>query len=148
MKSNFGTGKKLTQLHWTVQAAAGEFGLDEQTLSKAIKRAGIESSFGDGTFSTKAICRAIYSDKEAEQTRLTAANADIAEMEREEKRRNLVQVANVERVWNSTLADLRNKIAYAQIPQAIKDDLIKDLQDVPRDEYFKEAAKKDEQVET
>jgi hypothetical protein len=137
------TAVNTQQIHWTINAASVEFGLHRATITKRLAAAGIDPAFSDGTFSTTQICRAIFSDKQSEQTRLIAANADLAEIDLDEKRRSLVPISMVERVWNATLADMRNKISYAQIPQNVKEDLVKDLQDVPREEYFNAKAKND-----
>lgn len=84
---------KLKQIHWRIDAASAEFGCDPDTLSRAFKRASIEPAFDDGAFSTSQIVAALFGDFEAQRTRKVTAEADLLEITRAEKRRELVSSA-------------------------------------------------------
>lgn len=76
--------------HWRIEPASREFGCDGETLSKALKRASIEPAFKDGSFSTAQIVAALFGDYDAQRTRKITAEADLLEMQRAEKKHELV----------------------------------------------------------
>lgn len=126
---------KYQAIRWTLIRAASEFGVDRKTMTDRLKSAGIEAG-KDDCFSTADICRAIFSDLEAEKIRDTRAAAKLKEIAIEDKLRNSIPVALVEKVWSATIIDLRQKILYAEIPDQTKQEILKDLQAIPIDEYF------------
>lgn len=136
------TGRNFKQTHWTIESAANEFGRNRDTLIRALKENGIEPCFTDKTFSTMQICRALFpagDKKDAEQTRLITEQADTVAIKKAKLLKELVPIVDVERIWSGVMLELRNKISYAKIPDAVKSELSRDLQAVSVEEYFKEA---------
>lgn len=76
--------------HWRIGRASKEFGCDAETLSKSLTRAGVEPAFKDGSFSTLQIVSALYGDYDSQRTRKVTAEADLLEITKAEKRRDLV----------------------------------------------------------
>ena len=73
--------RQFKQVHWTLESASNEFGVDRMTLTRMLKENGVEPSFKDGGFSTRDIIRAMFpagDKKEYEQIRLISEQADIA----------------------------------------------------------------------
>ena len=112
------------------------------TLTRMLKENGVEPSFKDGGFSTRDIIRAMFpagDKKEYEQIRLISEQADIATIKKNRLLKELVPIADVERIWSSVMLELRNKISYSQISDDVKKELSRDLQNIVVEDYFKEA---------
>ncbi len=67
--------KPINSIRWRINQAASEFGIDDETLSKRIKAAGILAE-KDDCFSTSQICKAVFGDMEGERLRKTTEEAD------------------------------------------------------------------------
>lgn len=77
-------------MKWTIHKASLEWGIDRKTLAKRLSDAGFDVNEKGAEFHTQEITRAVVGSLEAERTRLTAADADIREMERQQKRGELI----------------------------------------------------------
>jgi hypothetical protein len=137
---------QLNSIRWSLTLAAAEFSIDRRSLQRCIAVAGLEPG-NDGKFSTQQICTAVFGSLESEKTRLTKAQADCAEIKRETLLKRFFPRDAVERLWNGTLILLRNKVADAEIPEALKLELLKDLKDINADEYITVQTGADEGVD-
>lgn len=103
---------KYNPIRWTIHHAAAEFGVNDKTLSRRLKAAGIAAA-ADGRFSSKDILAAIISglggDYGRERTRLTAAEADVKELQREKLRGALLEAEVVARAWEIIVTTIRQK---------------------------------------
>jgi hypothetical protein len=129
---------KATLIRLTLERGASEFGLNRKTLASRIRIAG-ELPGEDGKFSIAQLARAIYSNYEAERTRLISEQADTARIKKNNLLRQNIPAELVERVVAGMMIELRQKILYAEIPAKVKTDLLRDLQAVPLDQYFLDA---------
>jgi phage terminase Nu1 subunit (DNA packaging protein) len=102
--------RRLTKSHrWTIPEAAPEFGVDRQTLADRLRRMD-ESGGPDGKFSTQQILRACFSDDKQERTRLTTAQADLAEIKKAEALGHLFDADTVREVWTDRILSLRTRL--------------------------------------
>ena len=130
---------KRNNIRWTQTQACAEFSISHEAIRRGFSKANVLPG-PDGCFSTQDICKAIFGDYDSEKTRLTKAQADVAEIKRETMLKNFLPRDAVERVWGGTLLQLRNKINDAEISQQLKVEILKDLQDISIDEYLAEKA--------
>jgi len=130
---------------WSVNRAAVEFAVHPGTLARRLAAAEIKPDAA-GTWSTRDICAAVFGDLAGEKLRKLRAEADLAEMERDEKERSLLPADIVEAVWSDTLASLRSIVNTADIPKVTKAQLIKQLHDV-KDTAYTEKPKDEEDEE-
>jgi hypothetical protein len=134
--------KDATIIRWTIYAASMNFDVDAKTLTKQMQVAGVLPG-EDGKFSTMDICRSIFGDLKGDlvraQTRDTNKAADIKAVNLANLLRQNIPSEIVEKAWSSVIIDMRQKILYAEIPDKIKQDILKDLMAMPIDEYFKDA---------
>lgn len=123
--------------------AAREFDFDPKTLAKSVRVAGIVPG-EDGKFSTMDMVRAVFGDDEREflraRTRDTNEAADIKAIKKANLLRENIPADLVEKVWSDAVIDLRQKVLYAEIPDALKQDILRDLQNIPAETYFKTSA--------
>ena len=96
-------------IRWTTEKSASEFGIDRKTLTKRIRKAGIEPG-DDGKFSTSQICAAIFGDKASEELRKTREEADKLALHNAEKRGQLVELSAVESAWQDIVVSIRTHI--------------------------------------
>jgi hypothetical protein len=75
-----------------------------------------------------------------EQTRKTAAEANVAEAKNEILLKHWCPVEGVTRIWDNTLIILRNKVAESEMPQDLKIEILKDLKAAAAAEYFDDGA--------
>ncbi len=123
-------------LRWTIGEASREWGTNVKTIALGLRTQGIVAE-ADGKYSTQQINRAINGDYEAAKTRDTNASADIREITKANLLRENIPANLVMSVWNGTLAELRQKILYLEeLSEARKHEILKDLQDVPANDYF------------
>ena len=94
---------------WTIHQASIEFGVDRRSLAKWISQLGIDVKAGE-KYHTKVIHRAIAGDYEFEKTRLTRADADIREMDREVQRGQLVSLEQVARILNPIMITVKQRL--------------------------------------
>ncbi len=139
------TTKSLNPYRWTVTLAASEWGINPKTLGMRIKTAGIVPG-SDGLFSTREIDKAIHTTFEAEKTRLTGEQADIAEIKKHELRGELVPVDVVEFLWASRILEYRERVLSEPIDQKSKENLLSCIPEIKREEYFSRAIADVEEV--
>lgn len=128
--------KTATAIRWTIERAASEFGINPRTLSKRLKTSSaIKGS--DGMFSTMQIAAAVFGDYESERTRLTKAQADLAELKLGEEERRLIPREAVLFAWEQIIVGFRQKILNLErMTEQEKSDVLADLQQIPVSEYF------------
>jgi phage terminase Nu1 subunit (DNA packaging protein) len=66
-------------------------------------------------------------DLEAEKTRLTAVQADIAEVERAKRRNEVIEAEAVARVWENIAVTVRRTILTSALSNAEKDHILSEL---------------------
>lgn len=121
-------------MRWTIELAAREFDIDRRTLAKNLIAADIMPDESDGRFSTKQITTAVFGDLEREKIRRERAEADLAEMKRDEKRRELVPFVAVDQTWTAIVAAIRQEILAAKLPPDLEKRLLGNLRNLtPRD---------------
>jgi hypothetical protein len=123
-------------IRWSIYRAAVEFGIDRRTLARRLASASTEPG-PDAHYSTRDIVCAVFTDLETERTRLTKAQADVAELKRGELLRNWMPRELVIPLWNGTLEIMRGIISSRRdLPEPLKADLIRDLQPPNENEYL------------
>lgn len=116
------------------------------TLAKRLKTAGIEPG-EDGKFSTKQICAAVFGDMDGEKLRETRHRANLLEIDEQERRKELVRVDAVDRVWRSYFVATRQHVKnHQKIPDDLKAEILLELREIPRQEYFRETLAKEQEV--
>jgi hypothetical protein len=128
---------------WSLNKAAEEFGCTRQTIKKRVVRAGINPG-DDGMYSTKEIVSAVFGDKEGETIRKLKAEADLAEMERDERAAILLPADVVQQVWESALGEWRAIVAGFDIPKAARHRLLEQMKRIPINDYTERAVSPDE----
>lgn len=115
-------------IRWTMERAAKEFGRDRKTLSKYLTERG-ERAGDDGRFSTKQIADALYIgvDLEKEQARLTARNADIAEVRLARARNEVIDTETVFRIWENIRVAITRTILTCGLTHKEKDHILSEL---------------------
>mgnify|MGYP003351892601 FL=1 len=96
-------------IRWTVADASCEFEVHANTLSKRLKMAELLPG-ADGKFSTRQICAAVYGDMDGEKLREVRHRANLLELQEQQLRRELVPVADVQRVWGAVIVAIRQYI--------------------------------------
>ncbi len=123
-------------IRWSIAHASREWGTNVKTIAVGLRTQGIVAE-ADGKYSTQQINRAINGDYEAAKTRDTNASADIREITKANLLRENIPAVDVARVCNGVFSELRQKITYlVEIPEARRHEILKDLQDIPMDDYF------------
>ena len=126
--------RTLKPIRWTIDKAASEFGIDRKTLANRIRAGGI-SPGDDARFSTKDICRAVFTDGEAARASLAISQRELIDLKKQQLAGNLVDPKQCQQLWDAAIIALRQKISDAPIPENVKRDILKDLQTIPIDEY-------------
>ena len=120
--------KTYKAMHWLIEPASREFGCDGETLSKALKRAGIEPAFKDGSFSTTQIVSALFGDYDAQRTRKVTAEADLLEITKAEKRRELISSQEfVEIAQRGLQAMTAHVMSITELPIEQRESIIKQI---------------------
>jgi len=114
-------------IRWTLEKAATEFGLDRTTLSKRITTAGILAG-ADKMFSTADICAAVFGDIEGEKLREKRHQANLLEMEEEERRGLLLKKSEVYDQIDKLGIELKANIMACNIGEDEKRDILKTMQ--------------------
>jgi hypothetical protein len=125
----------LKTVRWTITEAAPEFNLTRKTLSERIKSKGIEPG-RDNKFSTRDICLAVFSDLENEKTQLTMEQKELTRIRKLQLARKLCVLETVQGVWHSALAEIRQRVSNWAVEDDLKQQLLKELRDIPTDDYF------------
>jgi hypothetical protein len=96
-------------MNWTISSAAAEWGVEYNSLAKWLSKMGLEVKRGE-KFTTRQIDRAIHGDPlDAERIREVRARADLLEMERLEKKRVLVSLAEVQKMIRDAHIPVRQR---------------------------------------
>ena len=130
-------------VRWTVAAAAVEFGLDDLTLSKRIKTSEIVPG-ADGKFSTRQICAAVYGDMDGEKLREVRHRANLLELQEQQLRRELVPVADVQRVWGAVIVAIRQYIWNCNAEEIDRRRWLAELVDLKVEDYLTKEGAQDE----
>ena len=128
--------RMAASVRWTVAAAAVEFGLDDLTLSKRIKTSEIVPG-ADGKFSTRQICAAVYGDMDGEKLREVRHRANLLELQEQQLRRELVPVADVQRVWGAVIVAIRQYIWNCNAEETDRRRWLAELVELKVEDYFK-----------
>lgn len=126
MKANtFGKsrGAKHEPLHWTIEYASSETGMDRRTLSKNLKQLGIEPAFSDGKFSTAQIMQAVHGSKYAVDLRIKQSEAEDLELTIAERRGKLIDKAELLAIVEPAMVLLIQRVENLPIADALKDDI-------------------------
>lgn len=130
--------RQCKPVRWTLDSAGSEFGCDSKTLGARMKRAGIGPG-KDGKFSTREVCAAVFGDIDSEVLRVKKHQANLLELEEQEKRRESVSVARVEEVWGAVFVALRQAIWNCDAPEVSRRRWLGEIQSINREDYFKTA---------
>ena len=96
-------------IQMTLEQAAAEFAIPRPTLRRRIMHAGLK--VGDGvTYTVAEIHGVLMGSLEAERIRETRARADLLELERLEKQRDLVPMAEVDAKLVATFLPIRQRL--------------------------------------
>ena len=110
---------------WTLTNAAGEFGVTRETLRKRITLAELPQKTH---YTTKEICRAIYSDIANERTRLVREQADKVALENQSSRKELVPPSELLPKLGKFLESAKARIeGDPKLDRCEKDKIIEDL---------------------
>lgn len=90
-----------------VQSAAAQFGVSRDTLKRGLVAMGIKVGWG-AKFDLRQIYRALAGDLKEERTRETRAKADLLELKRAEREKDLVPMADAEALVQSVLLPVRD----------------------------------------
>lgn len=135
--------RMAASVRWTVAAAAVEFGLDDLTLTKRIKTSEIVPGT-DGKFSTRQICAAVYGDMDGEKLREVRHRANLLELQEQQLRRELVPVADVQRVWGAVIVAIRQYIWNCNAEEIDRRRWLAELVDLKVEDYLTKEGAQDE----
>ena len=93
-------------MKWNTTKAAKEFGASRETVIRALKERGLHVQKGS-QFTTLQIATALFGSGKQERTRLTKFNADMAQIEVERERGNLVEFKEVSELFSQILLPIR-----------------------------------------
>jgi hypothetical protein len=126
--------RTLKPIRWTLEHAASEFGLDRKTLSNRAKGSGILAG-DDGKFSTRDICRAVFTDGEAARASLAISQKENFDLRNKKLAGELVDPKQCQELWDAAIIALRQKIADSKLSDLEKREILKDLKTIPIEEY-------------
>jgi phage terminase Nu1 subunit (DNA packaging protein) len=124
----------LKPIRWTLEQAAGEFGIDRDTLAKRL-RAASEESGEDRRYATAQIVVAIYGDLDREKTRNEAAKADINEMKRDLDRKRLVPTEAVRQTLEDVRVALGQVIEHSPLDRKSKEAIYANIRDLGKRDF-------------
>ena len=119
---------------WTINGLFQRTGIDRRTWQTWLH--GIKPNRVDGEerYDLRMVVEAVKADEaeesqdlEREQARLTAAKADLAEMERAQRRKELLDVETVFRVWENVCLSIRRAIVTSGLPERDVDAILSEL---------------------
>jgi phage terminase Nu1 subunit (DNA packaging protein) len=110
----------------TVSAAAVEFGLDRNTLTKRLKRADVEPGT-DGRYSIQQIVSALYDDASSERTRLYREQADKLALENAKSRMETIDVETVYKAYEGVFIAIRQTILASNLNDIEKSEILGNL---------------------
>jgi phage terminase Nu1 subunit (DNA packaging protein) len=121
-------------LRWTLTRAAEETGFARQTVKNRLTSTAQEAG-KDGCYSTAQVLAALYGDYDGERLRKLRAEADLAEMERDERARSLIPAAIVEATWTDVLQNLRGVVMGFDLTRQQRHQMLETLRAIPIHEY-------------
>lgn len=127
---------KYKPIRWTIAQAASEFNWDKDTLTKALKRAGVEG--GNGTFSTNEILVACYGDIDHEKLRKVRAEADVLELTLAKERSKVLVADDVTRVWADIAVAIRQIIKGSNLSDSEKNECLRQIRELNVEDFTKE----------
>jgi hypothetical protein len=130
------SGTKYKPLRWTIAQAAAEFNWDKDTLSKAMKRAGIEGS--GGTFSTAEIVKACFGDLDGEKLRKLTLEADLLAVELARERAQVLATDEVLRVWSGVVVAMRQVVKGSNLSDTEKHECLRQIRELKVTDFGKE----------
>ncbi len=107
---------KSSQIRWTIENAALEFGLDRKTLTGRIKTSGVEIG-EDGKFSTTQICRAAFGDIDGEKLRKTTEEADAIALSNAKTKGELLDLEDWCRGKEKILSGVKQIVEDSELPE-------------------------------
>ena len=127
---------------WTVNRLSDETLIDRRTIGKILGNTSPIDSDGKASWYylsdfieafREHIKGKSGGDLEAEKTRLTAAQADIAEVERAKKRNEVIEAEAVVKVWENIAVAIRRTILTSALSNAEKDHILSELKSMSID---------------
>ena len=122
------------QIKLSAQGAAEEFGIDPRTMLKFLQTAGLPTVMGS-RFTVRQVCGAVYGDISGARLRKTMAEADTAEMERDEKSGELLPVHLVDAVWTDIRDNVKGVILASGMTREEKHQVLTLLREIKHFEY-------------
>lgn len=142
-------GAQTKIVRFSLHQAAQEWQLDDKTLASRFKAASIVPD--DKGYSVAQINRAVFGDLEGDriraQTKQAEAAAELTAVKTANLRRENIPAFLVEKVLADLMIELRQKITYATMPDKDKQDILKDLQAIPVEQFFTAKAEDEEDDE-
>ena len=130
-------------IRWSIEQGSLEYAIDQKTLAGRLRKNG-EIPGDDKKYSTAQICGAVFGDLEAEKTRLTRSQADMAEVELAEKRGEVVQVQSAFLTVSNMLFAVRRVITMSGLSPEAQDAIFKELQGLKVEDFVTETKKENE----
>jgi phage terminase Nu1 subunit (DNA packaging protein) len=134
---------------WSINRLSDETGKDRRTIKKILAEVRpIDQVSGDDVYSLRDFMDAWLAYEspsgptrslEAEKTRLTRAQADIAEVERAERRNQVLPLDAISRTWDNIALSWRRTITTSELSDTEKDSLLAELQSVTVNAYLENA---------
>jgi hypothetical protein len=121
------SGRQIRAVRWTLEQASAEFGIARNTLSKRIKSEGLQPG-PDQKFSTADICRAVFTDGEKARAALAISQKENWDLRNAKLSGELADVALFQKESDAMILLLRQKISESQMPEAIKQDVLREIQ--------------------
>jgi phage terminase Nu1 subunit (DNA packaging protein) len=94
-------------MRWTITKAAGEFGVNRETLIKRLNKADIPKA---KDYSTKEICAAVFGSISDERLRLTREQADKVALENAVCRKDVVAIGEVMPFVDNVFGAIRTRL--------------------------------------
>src|SRR4051812_35464109 len=107
-KNGKNVGRQTAPKRWKISEAALEFCIDDETLSKNLRAAGILKG-DDGMFYTVQICAAIYGSIDGEKLRKARADADTSEIQRDKLLESILEADAAYLVWEKLSVSAKEK---------------------------------------
>lgn len=96
-------------MNWTATNAAKEFGVSRETILRGLRGAGVDTK-KNAAYPTRLIHKILAGDLKAEKIRETRARADLLELERREKEREIITLSEAQAHQSAVLAPIRQRL--------------------------------------
>lgn len=130
--------------------------MDRRTIKKVLANvAPIDETAAGGVYALRDFIEALLerersgsalTNYEAEKTRLTAAQADIAEVDRAERRDEVLRVETILGVWQNLAYSIKRVILQAKISTAEQDSILSELKSVTMNAYLEQKKETDDNI--